>query len=164
MDEFCVLYRCGDFVKIRHPGDSDETLWGTRKSGTPIRRQLSSPWLLPMAEAGDKILRIDRGRVRSKTSKFVWDSRQVPVALIQIIQDYACRTIEDCKEGDYVDAIDMNHDWYMGKIISLIQETAHIHFLGWSATNDESIPFPSERLAPPGYRTGIYSGVDILTS
>lgn len=87
-DEFCVLYRCGDFVKIRRPGDSNETLWGTRKSGTPIRRQLSSPWLLPLAEAGDKILRIDAWTLCDQRQARLCLAllREVPVALIQIIQ------------------------------------------------------------------------------
>lgn len=166
MDEFRVWRRAGTCVKMRLPSEvnDDDALWGMR-NGIPLRWEPSS--LLTMAEAGDEILRIDAWTLcdQRQATLCMGILCQIPVALIQIIQDYACRTIEDCKEGDYVDAADRHNVWYVGKIHSLLPEAAHIHFVGWSSTFDaETIPFPSERLAPPGSKTGIYSGVDILTS
>ena len=171
MDEFCVLYTGEIYVKMRLMNDS-RLGWGTNHNGIPLQWQ---PWqwhplpsLMTMEEAGDKILRIDSWTLCDQRQAMLC-MRMLPalsVALIQILQEYACRTIEDCKEGDYVDALDPNDAWFLGKICILHhrRQTARIHFFGWDTSDDETIPLTSRRIAPPGSKTKTYSGVDILVS
>src|SRR5579862_5790158 len=71
---------------------------------------------------------------RSRLSKIVIMSLKIllPIVLTKIILEFACITLDDLMEGDYVDALDHMDAWYGGVIIKKQANRILVHFIGWS--------------------------------
>lgn len=173
--DFGFIYRTHDVIWVpikrnQKQGVDAIYCWGVDASGEPIEHR----GLL----AHDQKQRVVESKLTCTRRKMESILEEIfPEVLLCLFLEYLHIDLCEYTIGDYVDAFDLQENWYTGMICEQREDKIHVRFIGWEHVHQRwyvlksldapcdgsfDAPFDVSCLASPGEKTGIYSGIKIL--